>query len=341
MNRLASTLLETWQSALEGELREGFAERQGFLYNLLRYHLGWVDREGQPEPETARQSFHSLLALAAGAAAGGDYAPALPAAAAVELVYNFALVHNEVQAGRVDAGHRPSLWWVWGPAQAINAGDGLHAMGRAAMLGLSDQSLAADRVLDAVAMLDQACLAMCEGQYMDLQFQERLLVTIPEYRDMIERKTGALTGCAAAAGALAAAADAALVDHFREWGRQLGMAWQITQDLADFWGERGDGMTASNALNKKKSLPLLYTLEKGSTAAKRELGAVYLKRVLEPADIARVAAIMEEVDARAYAETAARELAAQAGAVIDAADFPTEGQAGLKLMEQRALTALM
>lgn len=338
MNRPASTIPETWQSALEGELRECFAERQGFLYNLLRYHLGWVDREGQPEPETARQSFHSLLALAAGSAVGGDYAQALPAAAAVELVYNFALVHNEVQAGRVDAGNRPSLWWVWGPAQAINAGDGLHAMGRAAMLGLSDRGLAADRVLAALAMLDQACLAMCEGQYMDLQFQERLLVTIPEYRDMIERKTGALTGCAAAAGALAAAADANLVDRFREWGRRLGMAWQITQDLADFWGERGDGMTASNALNKKKSLPLLYTLEKGSTAAKRELGAVYLKRVLKPADIARVVAIMEEVDARAYAETAAQELAAQARAAVAAAGLPPERQAGLQLLEQRALT---
>ena len=338
MNRPASAILETWQSALEGELRECFAERQGFLYNLLRYHLGWVDREGQPESGAVRPSFPALLTLAAGAAVGGDYAPALPAAAAVELVYNFVLVHNEVQAGRVNASDRPSLWWVWGPAQAINAGDGFHAMGRAAMLSLSDRGLAADRVLDAVARLDQACLALCEGQYMDLQFQERLLVTIPEYRDMIGRKTGALTGCAAAAGALAAAADAATVDRFREWGRQLGMAWQITQDIADFWGESGDGMTASNALSKKKSLPLLYTLEKGSSAVKRELGSVYMKRVLEPADIARIVALMEEVDARSYAETAAQELAAQAGAAVSAAGLSPERQAGLKLLEQQALT---
>ena len=342
MNSTATPVLEVWQSALEAELRDCFAGRQGFLYNLLRYHLGWVDREGQPEPETPRQSFHSLLALAAGEAVSGDYAPALPAAAAVELVYNFVLVHNEVQAGRVNPGDRPSLWWVWGPAQAINAGDGLHAMGRAAMLRLSDQGLAAERVLDAIALLDEACLTLCEGQYMDLQFQERLLVTIPEYRDMIGRKTGALTGCAAATGALSAAAAPALVDQFREWGRNLGMAWQITRDIADFWGEQGDGMTASNALNKKKSLPLLYTLEKGSTAAKRELGSIYTKRVLESPDIARVVAIMEEVDARSYAETAARELAAQGWAELDAdgAGIPAGRQEGLKLLARRALTIL-
>lgn len=342
MNSTATPVLEIWQSALEAELRECFAGRQGFLYNLLRYHLGWVDREGQPEPEMPRQSFHSLLALAAGQAVSGDYAPSLPAAAAVELVYNFVLVHNEVQTGPAAAGGRPSLWWVWGPAQAINAGDGLHAMGRAAMLRLSDQGLAAERVLDAIALLDQACLTLCEGQYMDLQFQERLLVTIPEYKDMIGRKTGALTGCAAATGALSAAADPSLVVRFREWGRNLGMAWQITQDIADFWGKQGDGMTASNALNKKNSLPLLYTLEKGSTAAKRELGSIYKKRVLEPPDLAQIVAIMEEVDSRSYAETAAQELAAQGWAELDAAGagIPSGRQEGLKLLAQRALTVL-
>ncbi len=342
MNRAAPSVLETWQSALEAELQACFAERQGFLYNLLRYHLGWIDREGQPESGVARQSFHSLLALAAGQAVSGDYTPSLPAAAAVELVYNFVLVHNEVQASRGNAGDRPSLWWVWGPAQAINAGDGLHAMGRAAMLRLNDRGLAAEPVLDAIALLDQACLSLCEGQYMDLQFQERLLVTIPEYRDMIGRKTGALTGCAAASGALAAAADPALLDRFQEWGSRLGMAWQITQDTADFWGEHGDGMTAGNALNKKKSLPLLYTLEKGSTAAKRELGGIYMKRVLEPPDIARIVAIMEAVDARSYSEKAARELVAQGMAELDAAGAgsPAGPQAGLELMAQRALTVL-
>lgn len=346
MNISGASRSETWQSALEAELRDCFAGREGFLYNLLRYQLGWVDQEGQPEPERPRESFHALLALAAGEAVGGDYGPALPAAAAVELVYNFALVHNKVQAGwagQRDAAARPSIWWIWGPAQAINAGDGLHALGRAAMLSLGDRGLDAEGALAAVELLDRACLALCEGQYMDLQFQERLLVTIPEYRDMIGRKTGALTGCAAAAGALAVEGDAAVAARFREWGGKLGMAWQISQDIADFWGERGDGMTASNVLNKKKSLPLLYTLEVGSTAAKRELGGIYMKRVLEPADMGRVVEIMEEVEARAYAERAAGELVEEARAELDAdgMGIAAERQEGLKLLEGRALDGVV
>lgn len=325
---------------MEEELKKCFAGREGFLYHLLRYHLGWVDQQGRPESApAARQSFHSLLAPAAGAALAGEYAPALPAAAAVELVYNFSLVHGDVQAGRVDAAARPSIWWVWGPSQAINAGDGLHALGRAAMMRLSEFGLAADRVLTAVALLDRSCLSLCEGQYLDLGFQDRLLVTITDYNDMIGRKTGSLTGCAAAAGALAAGADAALQNRFQVLGSKLGMAWQITQDIADFWGPSGDGVMASNVLNKKKSLPLIYALEHCSAAAKRELGSIYMKRMLEPPDVARITGIMEETESRTYAEGKARELAEQALSVLDAMHLPAGGQEGLNALARQALTA--
>ena len=329
--------MESYRAALEGELKECFAGREGFLYNLLRYHLGWVDQQGQPEIAPPRPSFHSLLAPAAGEALSGEYAPALPVAAAVELIYNFSLVHGDVQAGRGDAVARPSLWWVWGPSQAINAGDGLHALGRAAMMRLGELGVAADRVLTAVAMLDQSCLSMCEGQYMDLGFQDRLLVTIADYNDMIIRKAGALTGCAAAAGALAACADEPAQGRFRDLGSKLGMAWQITRDIADLGGQAGDGLTASNVLNKKKSLPLLYALEHCSTAAKRELGAIYMKRVLEPPDVARIVGIIEETDGRAYAESKARELVEQALAILDAAGIPAERQEGLQALARQSL----
>ncbi len=299
-----------------------------------------MDQQGRPESApAARQSFHSLLAPASSAALAGEYTPALPVAAAVELVYNFSLVHGDVQAGRVAAAARPSIWWVWGPSQAINAGDGLHALGRAAMMRLSEFGVAADRVLTAVAMLDQSCLSLCEGQYIDLGFQDRLLVTITDYNDMIGRKTGSLTGCSAAAGALAAGADDAMQSQFRVLGSKLGMAWQVTQDIADFWGPSGNGVTPGNVLNKKKSLPLIYALEHCGGAAKRELGSIYLKRVLEPPDVARIIGIMEEMESRTYAESKARELAEQALAVLEAMNLPAEGQAGLIDLARQALTA--
>src|SRR5918992_3387804 len=153
---------EAYYQALEEELREGFSSRQGFLYDLLRYHLGWIDQRGQPEDNPLPQHFQPVLALVACDVLAGDFHRALPVAAAIELVYNFTLVHGEVQAGRKDAQGRPSIWWVWGPAQAINAGDGLHALGRASLLRLSQKDIGAERLLRAIETLDRTCLALCE-----------------------------------------------------------------------------------------------------------------------------------------------------------------------------------
>ena len=331
-------MLETYRQAIDGELKECFSAREGFLYNLLRYHLGWVDQQGQPENRAPADSFHSLIAPAVCDALTGKYPPSLPVAAGVELLHNFSLVHGDVQAGRVDANARPSIWWVWGPAQAINAGDGFHALARMAIMRLQERGIAAESVLSAAEMLDRSCLAMCEGQYADLGFQDRLLVTTNEYDDMIALKSGALAGCAAAGGVLAAGSDAAVQERFREIGVKLGMAWQVTRDVADFWGKLGDGVTASNLLNKKKSLPLIYTLEHCATSAKREIGSAYMKRVLEPSDIARIIDIMDESGARAFSESRAQDLVDQALSSLDLEDISVSSQAGLRAVAAKALT---
>lgn len=331
---------QAYQQALTEELQELFASRQGFLYNLLRYHLGWVDQRGQPEnPEASALTPHlpAMLALTTCQALAGSFQPALPVAAAVDLVYNFTLVHGDVQAGRTDAQARPSLWWVWGPAQAINAGDGLHALGRAAMMRLGQRSVPPERVLRAVEALDRACLALCEGQYLDLGFQDQLMVSRSQYDDMVQRKAGSLTGCAAELGALAADADEATCARFREAGTRLGMAWQVGQDIADLWGQHGDGMTPSNVLNKKKGLPLVYALETSRPAVKRELGTVYMKRVLEPADVARLVQILEEAGARGYAQGRARELVEQALAALEDTGLTPEGLEAFRHLGEWAL----
>ena len=318
-------------------MKELFSTRDGFLYNLLRYQLGWVGPQGEPETQPSRESFQSLIAPAVCDALCGNFVGALPMAAAVELLHNFSLVHGDVQAGRVDAASRPSIWWVWGPAQAINAGDGFHAMARVAVMRMLDCGVSSDIVLQITELLDRSCLSMCEGQYADLGFRDRLLVTIGEYDDMIARKAGALTGCSAAGGALSASADAGAVARFKEAGVKLGMAWQITQDLADFWGERGDGLTASNVLNKKKSLPLIYALEHCSLASRREIGAAYSKRVLDPADISRVVILMEEVGARDYSYQRATALVSEAVEILDKENISAGRQEGFRELVAMAL----
>ena len=177
------------------------------------------------------------MALVACEALGADYrAPALPAAAGVELVHHFTLVHGEVQTGRAEEPDRPSIWWVWGPAQAINAGDGLHALGRAAMMRMVSNGTSPERVLRAVRSLDTACLRLCEGQYMDLEFQDQMMVTTAAYMDMVNRKAGALTGCASESGALAATSSDSQADALHQAGVNFGAAWQIVGDISQLWG---------------------------------------------------------------------------------------------------------
>ena len=322
---------------MEEELREVFASRQGFLYDVLRYHLGWTDQHGTPEDRPTPLHFPSMLALASCEALTGDFRPALPAASGVELVHNFTLVHADVQTSRPEAQDRPSIWWVWGPAQAINAGDGLHALGRTTIMRLAQRGVPPDRVLRAVESLDRACLTLCEGQYMDLDFQDRLMVTSAAYFDMITRKTGALTGCSAETGALAAGASESVCSQFREMGTRMGLAWQVSRDVTDLWGRTGDGMTASNVLNKKKSLPLIHALENANLPAKREMGTIYAKRVLEAEDVSRLVDILEQVDARRFAEAKAAELLDQALKSLDDAGLPEERKAGLRCLGQWAL----
>ena len=328
---------EAYRKALDEELRDVFSSRQGFLYDVLRYHLGWTDEQGNQQDNLAPLHFPSMLALASCQALSGDFHSALPAAAGVELVYNFTLVHGDVQSGRPDGGDRPGIWWVWGPAQAINAGDGLHALGRTTTMRLTQRGIPTGQVLQAVQSLDRACLVLCEGQYMDLEFQDRLLVTADDYFDMVRRKTGALTGCSAESGALAAWADRDGCAGFRDLGAYLGMAWQISRDIQDLWGRRGDGMTAGNVLQKKKSLPLIHALATAPLAAKRELGNIYLKRVLEPDDAARLVELLDQTDSREFAHGKARELVGQALECVDGARLDTQGDAILRSLGESAL----
>lgn len=291
------------------------------------------------EHHPRRLHLQPLLALTFCEAWSGDFRTALPAAAAIELVYNFTLVHAEVQLGAPGGQERPSIWWVWGPAQAINAGDGLHALGRAAVMRLGQRGVPAARVLRAMEALDRACLGLCEGQYLDLGFQDQIMVSSSDYYEMVGRRSGALAGCSAELGALAAGAEDELCSKAQQVGSKMGMAWQIIQDSADLWGPRGEGMAASDLPNKKKTLPLIYALETASPATKRELLAIYMKRVLEPQDVSRVTHLLDEAGARQYTEAKARELVEQALELVEGIGLVPERLEPLRQLGELALTA--
>lgn len=295
-------VFERYRDAIEAELEAVLAGREGPLYGMVRYQLGWADESGQPVSMGGGKRVRPVLCLLACEALGGDHRPGLPAAAAVELVHNFSLIHDDIQDGSPQRHQRPTLWWVWGPGQAINAGDGMHALGRLALFRLEEQEVPPQKVTQALQVLDEACLRLCEGQHLDLAFQERVDVSLNAYFDMASRKTAALMACALELGALVASDEPEVIKAFRRCGHSLGMAFQIRDDILDLWGNHGGSTISGDLLNKSKVLPVVYALQQGEVRQKRELGTLYLKRVLEPADMGRITAILDELGAREYAQ---------------------------------------
>jgi geranylgeranyl diphosphate synthase type I len=276
---------------------------------MLHYHMGWADESLAPSTAPGGKRIRSTLCLLSCEALGGDWSVALPAAAAIELLHNFSLVHDDIEDGDPTRRGRPTLWSVWGVPQAINAGDALFAFAQLALLGLAREGVLPSRVGEAMVLFNNTCLAITEGQHLDIAFEQRARVPVADYLEMVARKTAALIAAACDLGALVASdqasderTDAEARIHLRSFGRHLGMAFQMQDDILGIWGAPDiTGKPAGADLaRRKKSLPILHGLERSE-----ELGAILARDQLDGAEVHRATELLEEVGSRAYAEALA------------------------------------
>jgi geranylgeranyl diphosphate synthase type I len=289
---------------------------------MMEYALGWTEEDGTPRPGNQPLRLHASLCLLTCRAFGAQAERALPSALAVELVHNFSLVHDDVQEGNPDRDFRPAVWWVWGPAQAINAGDSLDTLARLSILDLAGAGAGPEEVMRSAQVLDQSGLELVEGQYQDIQFQEQLRVSGKAYLDMVDQRAGALLGCAAELGAMAAQADEGQRDLCREAGRKLATAIQIHNDVLSLWQTGGEQVPTGDVLNKKKSLPVIYALEHGEVQARRELGSFYLQRVLDPRNLPRIIEILDAAESRQHCRQVVEEVKQEALEAMRQSGFP-------------------
>jgi geranylgeranyl diphosphate synthase type I len=264
------------------------------LYGMMRYHLGWATAAFAPERANGGKRLRPLVCLLCCAAAGGDPARAIPAAAAIELVHNFTLVHDDIQDNSASRRHRPTVWSIWGAAQGINVGDGMHAIAHQALLGLRDRGVVAETVLDLMAGFDATVLHICEGQFLDIGFESRWDITADDYLDMIGGKTAAIFAYAARAGALLAGADEARVVAFERFGTAIGLGFQVRDDLLGIWGDPAvTGKDAADDIRRrKKSLPIIMLHEHASETDRRYLEFLYASAEVAPGEVATVIAML-------------------------------------------------
>ena len=333
------TAFNRFRDQIETEIKSLVLEEGFPLYRMMGYHMGWLDEYGEAAEGESGKRIRPTLSLLACEALGGDVKVALPAAAAVELVHNFSLIHDDIQDGNSERHNRPTVWWVWGPAQAINAGDGMHALARLALLRQTGEGMSPERTLKAVGLLDQACLRLCEGQYLDLTYQERVDISQDAYFKMVEGKTAALISCAAELGAVMSSVEEPVERAIAQFGAKLGTAFQIRDDILDLWGQQDTGKPlAGDILNKKKSLPIVYAIENASGAERRTLGDVYFKRVMEPEDIDKIIEVLETLGAREFCQEKADALCDEAVQSLKDAGLTSQQTEGLEAVARFIVT---
>ena len=273
------------------------------VYEMIRYHLG-LDGVDGPRGKRMRP----LLGLLAYASIAGEHTRALPGAAAVELGHNFSLVHDDIEDGDVERRHRPTLWTMHGVAQAINTGDLIFSLSRVALHRLTDLGFPDRTVLRLMRLYDETCVALCEGQYIDIATSASDdPMTVELYFDMIGRKTAALIAGSIEAGAVLATEDDEVIARYRRFGWALGLAFQLNDDLLGIWGlEDQTGKVPTDVARHKKTLPVLYAFEHADPADRDRLAALY--KLTEPteADIREIVAILDRTGAQAYTRTEAQ-----------------------------------
>ncbi|MBC7226702.1 MAG: polyprenyl synthetase family protein, partial [Thermoflexales bacterium] len=255
--------------ALEAEMQAVVVASESSLrdlYGMLRYHMGWEDREFRPltGPQPTGKRIRPVLCLLCCEACGGDWERALPAAAAVELVHNFSLIHDDIEDGDSTRRGRPTVWSVWGVPQALNAGDTLFTLAHLALFRLADRGVPPETALSALQILLTACLRITEGQFLDLRFEGEDRVSVEDYLFMIARKTAELLSAACELGALVAGASPDVRGRLRAFGHHAGIAFQIQDDILGIWGDPAvTGKPVGSDLRRgKKTFPVLYALSR-------------------------------------------------------------------------------
>jgi geranylgeranyl diphosphate synthase type I len=267
------------ETLLDAEIARVLTELDGsapLLARMIRYHLGIIDASGDPTTDEQRHALQGkrlrpAVAMLAARAVGGSVAAATPLAAAIELLHNFTLIHDDIQDRSPNRRHRATVWRVWGDAQAINAGDALFAAGQLTLLATPRETVDAERILDLVAAFNRTTIDIVQGQVLDVGFEGRSDVTPTQYLEMITGKTAAIV-------------------------RFAGIGFQIRDDLLGVWGDdKTTGKTAGDDIRRRKqSLPILLLRDAASADDLARLDAIFSTTDDVPDD--EIAEILELLD---------------------------------------------
>ncbi len=323
-----------YKGRVEDELSRSMPVSEGpDPYSLLRYHLGWVNADGTPAgtPVSQGKALRPTLCMFACEALDQDPVRVLPAAAALELIHNFSLVHDDIQDQDLERRHQSTVWSLWGVPKALVAGNALQSVGDVTLLGTAKYGAPPDTVLKVSQILTESCLEMIQGQCLDLAFEASTAITSENYLQMVAYKTGALIRSGLEIGALLATGDpeGETFSAFSRFGSSLGRAFQVRDDFLGIWGESNltGKPTGNDIRRRKKSFPVVLAFELATGKDFEDLCRIYGQEELDEEDVGRVLTVLDAVGAQDLSQTLTESSAGEALQALDTVELPSWARA--------------
>ena len=263
-----------------------------------------------------------------------DLNKAIPIAAAVEIFHTFTLIHDDIMDQDETRRGVPTVHVIWGVPFAILTGDLLHAK---TFELLSKAKIDAEKKVQIIREMAESAAIICEGQAMDMLFEERIDVSIDEYLEMITKKTAYLFRSSARFGAIAADASEEMINSLTNYGENMGIAFQMVDDILGLFGEEKETgkPVGSDVRESKKTYPILYALANAPPEKRERLKEILLKKEKTEDEISEAISIIRDSGGEKVTRELAREYAKKA---IDAISILPESDAKRYLIQLAEFT---
>lgn len=273
----------------------GFGARKTWL----KYPFGLVNARGRRinSCRYTGKRFRPLLLIEMCRAYDGNTGQAVKAAAALEIFHNFSLVHDDIMDQDEYRRWRLTVWKIYGTAQAINIGDILLILSQ---LTINDLKLPESKQTTIRRLMNRAFLQVAHGQCLDVAYEERKTVGVNDYLKMIDLKTAALVEAAAGIGASLAGIKTVELGKVKRFGRRLGLAYQIYDDMVGIWGDfKKTGKEAGgDIIKRKKNLPVIFAREEMSKKDRLKFEAIYAMPKISKQDISAAIKLIDKSGAK-------------------------------------------
>jgi len=295
LDSLMVEMLPEIEITLKNMVHKEIPQQYKGIVEMMSYHMGWGDNNEKQKGKRIRP----IIVLLSTKLCGGDWQLALPAAAAVELLHNFSLIHDDIEDQSEFRHGNKTVWKLWGISQAINTGDAMFSLSQLGILNLGNK-ININVAYEAIKLFNMTCVSLTGGQYLDMTFENDLEISSDDYFQMISGKTAALLAASTELGAIVAQSTIANRKNLRAFGEALGLAFQAQDDYLGIWGE--EALTGKSVMSDlksgKKTLPVVYAFEKMP-----ELQKKFKEKPLDTGEIELRATLLEKLGAKQYTES--------------------------------------